>query len=95
MNHQIYETQRQDYTEDEIVSNVIRSMLSGLRLKRILEMKSNIGVMSLGSNISCIKLREKPILTSKTSGEIEYDEVLVSRLLLRSMERGLEINLIL
>ena len=70
-------------------------MHSGLKLKRILEMKRNIGVTSLGSNISCTELREKPILTSKTSGEIEYDEVLVSRLFLRSMEKGLEINLTL
>ena len=34
-------------------------------------------------------------MTSKTSGEIQYDEVLVSRLFLRSVERGLESNLIL
>ena len=42
-----------------------------------------------------IELREKLILTSKTSGDIEYDEVLVSRLFLRSVERGIENNLIL
>ena len=44
-----------------------------------------------------IELREKLILTSKTSGEmkLEYDEVLVSRLFLKSVERGSESNLIL
>ena len=41
-----------------------------------------------------IDLRKKLLLTSKTSGEIEYDEVLVSGLSLKSMERGLESNLI-
>ena len=40
--HQIYKAQRQSYTEDEIVNSVIRSMHSGLRLKSILEMKSNL-----------------------------------------------------
>lgn len=42
-----------------------------------------------------IELMEKLILTSKTSRETEYGEVLVSRLFLRSGERGLESNLIL
>ena len=44
--------------------------------------------------LRCIKLREKLILTFKTSGEIEYDEILVSRLFLRNVERGLESNLV-
>ena len=42
-----------------------------------------------------IEQREEPFPTSKTSGEIEYDEVLVSRLFFRIVERGLESNLIL
>ena len=42
-----------------------------------------------------IEQREEPFATSKTSGEIEYDEVLVSRLFFRIVERGLESNLIL
>ena len=45
--------------------------------------------------LRCIELREKLILTSKTSGEIEYDVVRVSRLFLRSVKKGLESNLIL
>ena len=45
--------------------------------------------------LRCIELREKLILTSKTSGEIEYDKVFVSCLSLRKVERGLESNLIL
>ena len=45
--------------------------------------------------LRCIELREKLILTSKTSGEIEYDVVRVSRLFLRSVKKGLENNLIL
>ena len=45
--------------------------------------------------LRCIELREKLILSSKTRGEIEYNEVLVSRLFLRSVERGLESNLLL
>ena len=40
-------------------------------------------------------LKEKLILTSKTSAEIVSDEVLVSRLFLRSVEEGLDSNLIL
>ena len=43
----------------------------------------------------CVELREKLILISKTSGEIEYDKVFVSSLFLRSLKRGLESNLIL
>ena len=43
--------------------------------------------------LRCIELREK--LTSKTRGEIEYNEVFVSRLFLRNVERGLKSNLIL
>ena len=38
---------------------------------------------------------KKVFLTSKTSGEIEHDEVIVSQLFLTSVERGLESNLIL
>lgn len=45
--------------------------------------------------LRCIKLRKKLILTSKTNGEIEYDEVRVSGMFLRSAERGLESNLTL
>ena len=37
----------------------------------------------------CIKIREKLFLTSKTSEGIEYDEVLISYLSLRSVERGI------
>ena len=35
--------------------------------------------------LTCIKIREKLFLTSKESGEIEYDEVLTSCLSLRSV----------
>ena len=51
--------------------------------------------------LRCIELREKLILTSKTSGEIEYFTSFfeyfrrVSRLFLRSVKKGLENNLIL
>ena len=45
--------------------------------------------------LRCIELREKLILTSKTSGETKYDKVLVSCLSLSKVERGLESNLIL
>ena len=45
--HQIYEAQREGYSEHEIVSSVIRSMHSGLRLKSILEMKSNLTLATL------------------------------------------------
>ena len=45
--------------------------------------------------LRCIELREKLTLTSKRSGEIEYDEVLVSCLFLRSAEIRLESSLIL
>ena len=115
------------FTEDEIVRSVIRSMHSGLRIKIILEMKSNLTLAKLMRYLErnyekksstglcaeltsitqmpneglvdfilrCIELREKLILISKTSGEIEYDKVFVSRLLLRSVKRGSESNLIL
>ena len=45
--HQIYEAQRQAHTEDQIFSSVIRSMHSGLRLKSILQMKSNLALATL------------------------------------------------
>ena len=45
--HQIYEAQREGYIEHEIVSSVIRSMHSGLRLKSILKMKSNLTLATL------------------------------------------------
>ena len=45
--------------------------------------------------LRCIELREKLTLTSKRSGEIEYDEVLVSCLFLRGAEIRLESSLIL
>ena len=45
--------------------------------------------------LRCTELSEKLILKSKPIGEIEYGEVLVSRLLLRSVERSLKSNLIL
>ena len=102
-------------------------MYSGLRLKSILEMKTNLILATLIGYLQhhykerrftdlcaqltsitqipnegpidfilrCIELREKLILTSKTSWKIDYDEVLVSRLFLRSVERALESNLIL
>ena len=47
----------------------------------------------VGFILRCIELREKLILTFKTNGEIEYDEVLVSSLFLRF--RDLKNNLIL
>ena len=109
------------YTKDEIVSSIMRIMHSGLRLKSILEMKSNLTVSTLMGYLQhhhkeksstdvfahltsitqmsnealldfisrCIKIREKLFLTSKTSGEIEYDEVLISYLSLISVERGI------
>ena len=115
------------FTEDEIVRSVIRSMHSGLRIKIILEMKSNLTLAKLMRYLEhsyekksstdlcaeltsitqmpnegpvdfilrCIELREKLILISKASGEIEYDKVFVLRLLLRSVKRGLESNLTL
>ena len=121
MEHQIYEVGKVGYTKDEIVSSVIRIMHSGLRLKSILEMKSNLTVATLMGYLQhhhkeksssdlfpqltsitemsnkalldfilrCIKIREKLSLTSKTSGEIEHDEVLISYLSLRSVERGI------
>ena len=45
--------------------------------------------------LRCIEIREKLVLTSKTSGENKYDEVLATRLFLRSVERGLGSNSIL
>lgn len=45
--------------------------------------------------LKCIELREKIILTSQTSGEIEYDEVIVSHLFLRSVEKCSQSNFIL
>ena len=45
--------------------------------------------------LRCIELREKLVLTSKTSGENKYDEALATRLFLRSVERGLGSNSIL
>lgn len=45
--------------------------------------------------LRCIKLTKKLILTSAANGEIEYDEVRVSGMFLRSVERGLESNLTL
>ena len=45
--------------------------------------------------LKCIELREKIILTSQTSGEIEYDEVIVSHLFLRSVEKRSQSNFIL
>ena len=45
--HQIYEAQRQGYSEDEIASSVISSMHSGLKLKSILEMKSKLTIATL------------------------------------------------
>ena len=94
-------------------SSVIRSMHSGLRLKSILVMKTNlifatlIGYLQhhhdeksstdlclqftsitqmpneqlLDFILRCFELKEKVILISKSSGEIEHDDVLVSRLL--------------
>ena len=43
--------------------------------------------------LRCIELRGKLILTFKTSGEIEHDQILVSGVFLRSVESGLENNL--
>ena len=43
--------------------------------------------------LRCIELRGKLILTFKTSGEIEHDQILVSGVFLRSVESGLESNL--
>ena len=40
--HQIYETQRHGYTKQDIFSSIIRSVHSSLRLKSILEMRSNL-----------------------------------------------------
>ena len=40
--------------------------------------------------LRCIELREKLVLSSKTTGEIEYDESLVKRLFVRTLERGIE-----
>ena len=45
--------------------------------------------------LKCIELREKIVLTSQTSGEIEYDEVIVSHLFLRSVEKRSQSNFIL
>ena len=45
--------------------------------------------------LRCIEIREKLVLTSKTSGENKYDEVLATRLFLRCVERGLGSNSIL
>lgn len=119
--HQIHESQRQGYTEDETASSVIRSMYSSLRPKSILVMKSNLALATLIGYLQqhyeeksstdlcaqltsitqmsneallefiqrCIKIREKLFLTSKTSEGIEYDEVLISYLSLRSVERGI------
>ena len=45
--------------------------------------------------LRCIELREKLVLTSKTSGENKYDEILATGLFLSSVEKGLGSNSIL
>ena len=74
------------FIEDEIVRSVIRFIHSGFRCQM------NDWLIFI---LRCVELREKLILISKTSGEIEYDKVFVSSLFLRSLKRGLESNLIL
>lgn len=125
--HQILEARKQGYLEEEIVAGVIRAMHSSLRLKSVLEMKSDLDLLTLMGHLTrhfnekstpdlcaqltaatqmsnesvidfilrCIELREKLVLSSKTSGEIEYNEALVQKLFLRTLERGLESSAVL